>query len=166
MRILALDLATTTGWAVGGGNVKVRHGTLRLHASSLVGIGGICAELIDRVADLVVAHEPNRVIFEAPMMIGGRSAHTARVLIGLSVAVEIFCYRRSIPCTEERVDTVRSAVLGRARFGGRDEAKLAVMKWAGLVGYKPANDNEADALALLDYALGMHRQGRLKPCHA
>lgn len=159
--ILALDIATAVGWACGRAGEPPDYGTLRLPSAG--GNGAISCALVDALADLQAVTRFEEVAVEAPVIqMAGRSPHTARRLVGLVNAAEMFCERRAIRCFEAASSTVRAKVLGSARFGGRDAAKAAVMAWARGMGWDPADDNAADALCLLAFRHGEHRLPVLK----
>jgi Holliday junction resolvasome RuvABC endonuclease subunit len=149
--VLALDLATRTGWAFDAPGRPVA-GTLHLPGGGGAGgLGGMNASLADGVRDLLDLHQPRIIVFEAPAMhMAGRSPHTARMLIYMAGVVELIAYRWSIPCFEAQVQTVRKT-LGIKKGPTDKDWKAGVIRWAREQGHQPADDNQADALALLAY---------------
>lgn len=151
--VLALDLATTTGWACGRAGGSPDFGEITF-PSGRAGHGAIGASLFDWLLDLHDLQHFEQIVMEAPLPPSSQThANTARIQFGLAFAVETWCYRRSLPVREARPDDWRRAVLGRARFGGTDKAKAASMAWCRERGWHPPQHNAADALALLHYAL-------------
>lgn len=96
-RILALDLASRTGWAVGEpSDARPASGSLRF-ATPGASLGAIYAACRQWLSDFVAADPEIRlIVFEAPMapqyMAGFATAHIIRILIGLCAVVEEFAY--------------------------------------------------------------------------
>jgi hypothetical protein len=154
-RILALDLASRTGWACGfPDDARPCAGSVRF-ARPGVSLGAIYAGCRQWLADFVVA-DPNvrLIVFEAPMapqhMAGFTTAHVIRILIGLCAVVEEFAYARGYDVREAKVSDVREHFLGRNRLK-RKEAKSSTIEACHRLGWSPADDNAADALALWHY---------------
>lgn len=173
--IAALDLSLTTGWCVGAplANAPPAGGVWKLgkmrdkYGSRL---GEIGSSLMRCVEDLIAAHRPALVVFEAPI---GKVQTTARLFHSLGEAVEIACYEAGVPCREEAPHTVRKLVLGRGMFPKpmagqgrmvlrtvkgekvrelRGDPKEEVMLWCRREGLAFVDDNHADALLLHRYA--------------
>lgn len=161
--ILALDLSTRCGWACGRAGDRPDYGTIRIGGQREGGNLGLAfAGAVDAIADLHAVQHFERVVMEAPLPPAAQThAHTARMQLGLAAVVELWCWRRDIPCTEASALTVRGKVIGRTRFGGRDEGKAAVIAWCEAQGWRPGDDNAADALLLLAYAQGVRAQPSL-----
>jgi Holliday junction resolvasome RuvABC endonuclease subunit len=94
--------------------------------------------------DLVELVAPDRVGFEAPIMIPGRSADTALFLIQIAGVTEQLFYELGIPCYALKPNQVRKQFLGD---GAADY--LAVQAQCRRLGWRFANDDESDALAVL-----------------
>lgn len=160
MRILALDLATVTGFCIGeAGQKPVRVGAARMKRSDEDhGVAGKNIGCLIR--DIASMDWPDMVVIEAAMHAaakdekgnGGFSIELAWALVG---SVYGFCGPQGIPVREANVQTVRKHFTGRARWGGRDAAKSAVVGRCHLLGLLPKsdrNDNKADAIAVWDWA--------------
>ena len=150
--ILALDLATTTGWAEGLPGERPTSGTVRL---APVGsppeavFGGLLAFLAPRMT----AFRYRMVIWEAPLDPRHlkTNVNTARVLLGLpAVAGAVAHQTGHYGANEASVHDVRSFTLGKRPAKG--EAKRAVMDAMRARGFDPRDDNEADAISLWIYA--------------
>lgn len=147
--ILALDLSTRTGWALGT-SPRPKYGVWHL------GTGGNHGRYFSALAAMLESFfavtRPSLVVFEAPLppaapkMIRSTVA-TARVLIGLAAVTEMICVEQGVPCEEAECRTARARVIGRQPRRGKD----GVMDWARSAGYHPQDDNAADALVLLTY---------------
>lgn len=144
--ILALDLATITGWAWrAAGMSSPRCGAWNLagrtHAAGY-------AVLCDYLADAITLHAPRLIVYEAPLPPPKQThANTARFLLGLCAVVELVAYRRDVPVREASRQTACAKVVGNGRATKDD-----VMAWARGRGFTPPTHDAADALVLLEYA--------------
>lgn len=159
--LLALDLASTVGWAacaldyrpvapIEAGREKpagVFSGAWRVAPA-----GTPLAPFLDRFAtgldNMMALHKPSIVVFEAPILHAGHtSVDTARKLMGMACITELIAYRRQIP-------TVRECNVSQVKkhWSGNGHAKKdAMIAAARERGFEPKDDNEADALALMDF---------------
>ena len=151
-RILALDLATETGWAFGAPGTTPRFGSLRFGA---VGTGRAQVYRAFRVwlNNWIVMEQPELVVFESaalPMAMQGRTnANTIKMLIGMCEHTEELCHDR-VELREAMASQVRAHFLGSNRFRGA-EAKRLTIECCNRLGWPVANHNAADALALWHY---------------
>lgn len=140
--ILALDLGTTTGFAVLDRG-KIISGTKSFKPRSHEGAGmrylRFRREFLDK---LTAARE---VYFEQVRRHDGTDA--AHVYGGLMAALMGWCEENNIPYRGVGVGEIKKHWTGKGNANKAAMIKIAVEK-----GYKPIDDNEADALALLDYA--------------
>jgi len=154
MRSLALDLSTTTGWAVGdsrpGSRIDYGRWILERRPSNIprdLQTGYRMRQLYGAVDDAISVHQVDMVIVEAPLHLADG---TSRLLGNLAGVVAMVCDERSVRYEEEHLSKIRKLVLGSARsenFGG----KAGIMRWARTQGWDPVDDNVADALVLLRY---------------
>lgn len=158
--ILFLDLATTTGWCDGVPGERPTSGTIRL-----AGSGGPNPEAYDTIYqfmdDRLRLTRYQMIAIEAPQspshMAGRTNVNTARRLIGLCEVVEWVAYRHGYfgrRMVEARVDDVRRHLFSGSR-PPKGEAKAYVIDRVKALGYAPADDNEADAIAGWLYASGI-----------
>lgn len=152
--MLALDLATVTGWAEGVFGEAPRSGSIRL-ASAGATRAEVLAGAIRFLGERWKAWKPHAVIFEAPLapsvMAGKTNFSTARTLIALPGIVEALCVLKGIwTVREARVIDVRKFHLGGNPPG--PIGKKLVMQRMRDLGHEPQDDNESDALALWYYA--------------
>lgn len=161
--ILALDLATTMGWAYGRrAGEAYQHGSVRL-APPGSSHGALGAALITWMSDFCkVSERPDKVVYESPLnpfaMRGRTDFKTARILVSLPFVAESVASLLSIEAQEASVQSVRSHFVGGKI--GKGEGKMLVMRQCRLLGYEPRDDNAADAIAILDYALSIRHVGR------
>lgn len=151
MNILALDLATRTGWALrergrtesGAESFEVKRGEspgmryLKFNA------------WLDEVALIHGRDETKRVeliVYEQPFVM--RSGAAAEISLGLATRVQEFCARHGIEHAAVNGSTLKKWTTGR---GNAD--KVAMLEAVARRWRRVDDDNEADAVALLYYAL-------------
>lgn len=142
MATLALDLGTTTGYAFSAANGCVISGTWDLRPKKFEG-GGF--RFIKFETYLLALHSQTPIdvlYFEAVRRhIGTDAAH---IYGGLLATLQKFCDSRGIPYEGVPVQTIKKA------WTGKGNAKKGAMIAECLArGFEPADDNEADAIALL-----------------
>ena len=146
--ILALDLSSRTGWAVGRSGEVPGHGVWLLPAATL-GLGGAFSALASSLEDALRLFVPGLIIMEAPLPPQAQTAmHSARLQFGLAAITEMLAHEWGVPCEEARATEVRRLVLGKGIA-----TKAEVIAWCREQGLSPAEDNDADALVLLEYRL-------------
>ena len=148
--VLALDLASHTGWAYGVSGVRPLSGVW--HLPSITSGGATGAALIDRLTDVIQGMRPALIVCEAPLPPQAQTAmSTARLQFGLAFAVELVGHWFDVTVREEKADVVRMAMLGRSRFP-KGTTKDAVMAWCREQGWQPPEHNAADACLLWAHA--------------
>lgn len=153
MIILALDLATISGFAVdrpGGGPPLT--GTF-----TLPGTGGRLGHGLHRferwLYDFARINKAGMLVFEAPI-IGGAplTANVAMICIGLAAHVESKAAALDIKCVKVASQTVRTHFVGTSR-GDSATLKGKVQDRCRQLGWDYGNDdNRADAAATWDWA--------------
>lgn len=149
MRILALDLALRTGWALWDGSSRTSgFKDLAVKYSEKQG------HTFARFNRWLRAHEPapDYVVYEQPFQMRNRSA--TEIVIGFATRVQEYCANRKIP-----VDTVNGSRLKKWTTGSgraeKPEMVAAVVRRFRIESpaYDPLDHNEADAIALLEYTM-------------
>ena len=141
-KILALDMATVTGWATnspaasGTENMKKRAGESR--GMLFIRFDSWLQEMLQTVA-------PEMVVYERPHA-RGRAAN--EILNGLLAYVTAACERHDIEFTDCPSTTLKKHATGKGN-AGKDEMMAACRERFGI---DPQDDNQADALWLLDWA--------------
>lgn len=175
---LALDLATVTGWAYGAPGAQPAPTTLELasgdkpsiHTSGSIRLAGQSTDPVrkwigirDFLNDQIILNKPKFVVYEAPY-VGGKKTNqdVARMLFGLTSQVEVVCYDNGIKCFETNITKVRKYFCGNAPRD-RKKAKNLVEQRCADLGWHYENDDESDALAVLDYALSWLAQRNMLP---
>ena len=153
--ILALDLGTATGWALRHNGV-ITSGTQSFKPQRYEG-GGMrylrFARWLNEV--LVSVGSIDALYFEEVRRHVGTDA--AHVYGGLLAHLTAWCESQDIPYQGVPVGTIKKHATGKGNAS--KEQMLEAMRAKG---YAPADDNEADALALLHWAI---EQGAIKTAH-
>lgn len=165
-QILALDLALQAGWALGRANdEKPESGSLKItNTDASMAKMFSCWRLYLR--DFLSLHpDVGMIVFEAPLLPfmkqGYTNVNSIRRLIGLAAVTEELLFTLGkYDVREARVSDVRSHFIGSNRHK-RDEAKALTIKRCKMLGWEPADDNAADALALWDYQTAILRKQSL-----
>jgi hypothetical protein len=156
MNLLALDLARSTGWALGPAtNSSPRLvGSFRLETPGDL-IGPLTLELKARLEGLLPAAD--LVAYERPLV---RFAHASQVLNGLAWIVEHVCAERELLCLP--VPNTQA----KKHFCGKTYSKK-VKPYPGLVrarelGFELDNTDEADAMAIFSYVAHRYQRGDIE----
>lgn len=154
--VLALDLATVTGFCVGASASRPTYGSVRLEGRERAARYGALLDWLDDAAKL---WRFDALVCEAPMVSGDFAGRDAALLaLGLAAHVEFWCWDnavRQIPSVV--VGTARKGVLGKGGFA-KGTAKPMVLDWCRREGFTPGDDNAGDALVLWHYATGYRKQ--------
>lgn len=152
--ILALDLATTTGWAEGPVGGRPIFGSIRL-APAGASQEEIFAGAIKWIGGRLMAFRPDILVFEESELFRLRSGKatkaTIEVLFGLPAVIGGVAHRMGVPVIRKAMTCdVRKHFIDHARMK-RIDAKAAVIAECRRRGWGVKNDDEADALALWDF---------------
>jgi hypothetical protein len=152
--ILSLDLATATGWAVGEAGSAPKSGVFRI-ARPGTDIGPFLLAFDRWLAATIDLYKPTVIVFESPVLLDKTSIGTLRKLYSLAGLTEMIGHALNVRHVREAdTGTVTKWLTGHARYkpvdgmSGRDLKKAAVMQAVQDLGFDPADDNEADALAI------------------
>lgn len=148
--ILAIDLGTTTGWALSAADGTIVSGTKSFRPSRYEG-GGMrylrfrswLNEAANRVGEIGTVHfeEVRRHV----------STDSSHVYGGFLATLSAWCEVQKIAYQGVPVGTIKRFISGK---GNAD--KQAVISAIRARGFNPADDNEADALAILLWAMETH----------
>ena len=145
--VLALDLGTMTGWALRAADGLITSGTVSFRPSRYDGGGmrylrfrGWLAQLTDDAGPISAIH------FEEVRRHAGTDA--AHVYGGLLATLTAWAETAGIAYQGVPVGTIKRHATGKGNAN-----KDAMMAAARARGFSPADDNEADAIAILLWAL-------------
>jgi len=144
--ILALDLGTTTGWALRHGT-DTHSGTVSFRPSRYDGGGMRYLRFRGWLDQLAVERAlPEAIYFEEVRRHAATDA--AHIYGGLLATLTSWCEERGLAYQGVPVGTIKRHVTGK---GSAD--KQAVIAAVRDRGFSPADDNEADAIAILLWVL-------------
>jgi len=145
--ILALDLGTHTGFALRGTDGAIASGTMTFRPGRFEGAGMTFIRFRGWLAEMHAgAGGIGMVAFEEVRAHAGTIA--AQVYGGFLAHLTAWCEQHGVPYQGVPVGTIKRHATGKGNAG--KEAVIAAMKAKG---HQPADDNEADALAILHWAL-------------
>jgi Holliday junction resolvasome RuvABC endonuclease subunit len=145
--ILALDLGTRTGWALLHTDGTITSGTEQFKPQRFEGGGMRFLRFKRWLAELRMACDHiNAVYFEEVRRHAGVDA--AHAYGGFMGHLTAWCEHHGIPYQGVPVGTIKKHATGKGN-ASKDEMIASVTQR----GHRPADDNEADALAILDWAI-------------
>jgi Holliday junction resolvasome RuvABC endonuclease subunit len=151
--ILALDLGTQTGWAlrqasgvisgsVGFAANKLAGGRSAACGRSAASYGMRFLKFRNWLVGMFQKHQVDLVIFEDVRNHAG--VYAAHAYGGFLAHMMAVCEEMHVPYRGFGVKTIKKFITGNGNAGKQDVIKAIEAK-----GYKPVDDNEADAIALL-----------------
>lgn len=143
MTILALDLGSRLGWAVSYGPGDINHGTIEFRPGRHEGGGMQWVRFRKWLTEMHDQHGPVEAVYfeEVRRHIGTTAAH---VYGGFLATLTAWCEARSVPYQGVPVGTIKRHATGKGN--ANKDAMIAAMEAKG---FKPTDDNDADAIALL-----------------
>lgn len=146
LTVLALDLGTTTGWALRSMGTTT-SGCLSLKQSRFDGGGMRYLRFRRWLEQLQVDAGPIGAVYfeEVRRHVGTDAAHVYGGLLGQLTA---WCEEHGVAYQGVPVGTIKAFATGRGNAG-----KAAMIAAVQARGFSPADDNEADAIAILLWAI-------------
>ncbi len=152
--VLALDLASTSGWAIGEPGIMYPedHGSIRF-AKPGASHEAIFAATAEWMEEMCWHHQIKTVVWEAPLA-GFKSGKTTnavtKILFGLPAVIGAVAYKNGVfDIREANTRDVRLYFIGCNP--PRAKAKRLVMQQCRAMGFIVKDDNEADALAIWSF---------------
>jgi len=146
--VLALDLGTTTGWALRSHDGGITSGTMTFKPTRFEGGGMRFLRFRGWLAEIAgLSGGVARIAFEEVRR--HVSTDSSHAYGGFLATLTAWCEQESIPYEGVPVGTIKRFATGK---GNADKAAMIAAMRAR--GFAPADDNEADALALLLWATG------------
>lgn len=163
--VLALDVATVVGFAVGA--IDKAPPPTALEASSQGGVsqplsgsqrighqrmdaGAFFASYERWLRDMIGVHTPDIIVFEAPFISGGKQMNAAIRLLGMAAVTELVAHHLGVRIFSAHMSKVRKHFCGTGH-AKRDIIKKKIQDACDARGWFYADDNAADALAVWDY---------------
>ena len=165
MKTLALDTATRTGWAFADSETypllmplqanvdeppQPQSGVVEFRAGAdPEALGQYFFSFSSWLEKMCANFEIECLVFEQPF--AGPKTHqaTTRKLFGMAAEVERRAHILMAPCFQSLIPDIRKHFLGFT--GARETMKNAVIDACRYRGWEVTDDNEADALAVLDH---------------
>jgi len=145
--VLALDLGTTTGWALRGYDGLITSGTVSFKPNRFDGGGMRYLRFQNWLSEMDHLAGPlNAIYFEEVRRHAGTDA--AHVYGGLMAVLTAWAEMRGVPYQGVPVGTIKKSATGKG-----NASKSMMIEAARKRGFFPTDDNEADAIAILLWAL-------------
>ena len=145
--ILALDLGTATGWALRGPDGTVSSGTVSFRPDRFEGGGMRYLRFKHWLTELKsTAGGIDAVYLEEVRRHAGTNA--AHIYGGFLAHITAWCEHHGIPYQGVPVGTIKRHITGKG-----NAPKQAVIDAVRERGFNPVDDNQADAIALLLWAI-------------
>ncbi len=145
--LLALDLGTTTGWALRSANGLITSGTVSFRPSRYDGGGMRYLRFSNWLGEMDRLSGPIAAIwFEEVRRHAGTDA--AHVYGGLMATLTAWAELRGVPYQGVPVGTWKRCVCGKGNASKEDVVAAMVAK-----GFSPTNYDQADALAILHWVI-------------
>lgn len=156
MNILAIDIGTTTGWArtdrngtIASGSEKFQPGRMEKPGHRWLKFRAFLAEQRLQVGEI------HAVYYEQVMAHGTKDSPNtiaAHVYGGFLACLEMWCAASNVRLVPVGVGVVKKHWTGK---GNAD--KLTMVETARAKGFRPKDNNEADALAILSLARSLEQ---------
>ena len=144
--ILALDLGTTTGWALRSPDGAITSGTQSFRPQRFEG-GGMRFLRFKRWLTELKAHADGIDSLHFEEVRRHVSTDAAHAYGGFLATLTSWCEHHQIPYQGVPVGTIKKHATGKGN-ASKDEMITAMRR----LGHVPTDDNEADALAILHWA--------------
>ena len=145
--ILALDLGTTTGWALQAADGLITSGTVSFRPSRYDGGGMRYLRFSNWLTEIDRLSGPIAAIWFEEVR-AHRGVDASHVYGGLMATLTAWAELRGVPYEGVAVGSIKRHATGKG-----NAPKEAMIAAARARGFSPADDNEADAISILLWAL-------------
>jgi crossover junction endodeoxyribonuclease RuvC len=146
MKILALDLGTKTGWAIGNKDgTSFYHGVQDFSLKRGESPGMRYLRFDTWINDMLCQNSPDYVIYEMPHHRGGHATAVLGALVGILLKV---CANLGVNHTQVHSSTLKKFATGSGRASKDDMVNQVLTSYKIMV----TDDNEADAIHMWHYA--------------
>jgi Holliday junction resolvasome RuvABC endonuclease subunit len=149
VRILALDLATRTGWASWDGERR-ESGYVDFDVKRGESPGMRYFRFNAWLQPLLEALHPQILVYEQPFVM--RSGAAAEITLGFATRAQEACALRGIEHQPVSGSTLKKWTTGRGNAKKPEMVAAVIMRFGMLGGGSTLDHNQADAIALLEYA--------------
>ncbi len=156
MKILALDIATSTGWAAGETSAAPTFGCYRIQTDGR-NFGMAMNDFSRWLDSMIDAYMPDQIVYEKPITTihGKTSLETKCLLIGLCMHAESVAYDHGLPISWVNNATVKKHFTGHGGFGKKTKPYPMIVA-AHQRGWMVETHDEADACGVWDYGIHCH----------
>jgi len=145
MRILALDAATKTGFAIAENSKIYESGVQDFSKKRGESNGMMFIRFRKWLRNIIETTQPDVVVYERAHFRGGAATE---LCVGLQTRIQEVCEELRI-----NYDAVHTATIKRYATGKGSAKKADIMNWAEkILRRPPIDDNEADAVAMACWA--------------
>ena len=142
MRLLSIDPATTTGWAVLDDGQRISSGVLNFSSKKTAAPGERFATAYNEFCLLVAEQKPDTIVYEAVKR--WQSSQAALVYGGITAMLQTCSYRNNVPIYGVAPKSAKKVCTGNG-----NASKAQMITWANEhFNIQVQDDNEADALAI------------------
>jgi len=145
--VLALDLGTTTGWALRGYDGLITSGTVSFKPSRFDGGGMRYLRFTNWLSEMDRLAGPIEAIFYEEVR-NHKGVDASHVYGGLMAVLTAWAEMRGVPYQGVPVGTIKKSATGKG-----NASKTMMIEAARARGFSPRDDNEADAIAILLWAI-------------
>jgi Holliday junction resolvasome RuvABC endonuclease subunit len=145
--ILALDLGTTTGWALRAHDGLITSGTVSFKPRRFDGGGMRYLRFTNWLTEIDRLSGPIEAIWFEEVR-NHKGVDASHVFGGLMAVLTSWAEMRGVPYEGVPVGTIKKHATGKG-----NASKAMMIQAARARGFSPADDNEADAIAILIWAL-------------
>jgi hypothetical protein len=145
--ILSLDLGTTTGWALRSYDGLITSGTVSFRPGRFDGGGMRYLRFTNWLTEIDRLSGPIATIWFEEVR-AHRGVDASHVYGGLMATLTAWSELRGVPYQGVAVGTIKRHATGKGNAN-----KEAMIAAARARGFSPADDNEADAIAILFWAI-------------
>ena len=145
-KILLIDAAATTGWAIAEQGKKIKSGIIYLGGSSLDSHDTKTFNMVAWLDSMVINHDldDRLVIIKELVYSNPKKPSAAQPLYHYEAGIAYWCQLNQITLKGLYPQTLKS-VAGVSK-------KQDIIKWVESKGYKPKDDNQADAIVMAFWA--------------
>lgn len=154
MRVLAIDVGTRNlGWAFGAPGEDPSNGVYKVPATQR-DLGWLLADIRAWLQPALKTAEITHIVYEAPILNPSNNFLTIRKVNAIGALIELVGYDMKLPVEEQLPGKVRKYFLSPHPVPKKSaDIKEAVMARCRQLGWSFEMDDDADALALLDYTM-------------
>lgn len=154
MKILAIDIGTKCGWAYSNGKhgrMGGYSGTWDLSVKRDESAGMRLIRLYGKLREVHESQGLDLIVFEAIRYAGPRMGGSMVVMAEMQGVIKQFCEEHGVPYRGVSSTEIKKHATGKGNSNKAAMKVAAIVKW-GQVRLEDCDDNEIDAMWILDFA--------------